>query len=70
MPFARGLAPEARQLLVWFLDGLKIRSPDAYDAIDPVMGGGFQPIKLDAYRALVDDLQTNSHHTNSENIKN
>ncbi len=53
----KGLSMEARQMLVWFLDGLELRNPKAYDAIEPLMGGGFQPIMLDAFRPLIDAMQ-------------
>jgi len=48
--------PELRELLTNFLTGLRTTSPVAYEAVDPVHGGGFARIGHAAYQPVIDML--------------
>ena len=52
----RGFPDDAKVELFEFLVSLAERNESAYDAIEPVFGGGFVPVNLEDFRPIIDLL--------------
>lgn len=51
------LPQQAKQIIAWFLDGLFLKSPRAYSAIEMSLQGGFTPVTLKLYQPLIDAIE-------------